>query len=145
MIFSAVSALKFKEMRMAKGIFILLTAAFGSLGACAVPQGNPAVAAQSNGRQCFLARQVNGYSAVSDEIVDVQVGANRYFRLSLDGFCPESAFSHPIALRTTGGGDWICQGLDAEVIVPFVAGAQRCLVHDVQPISKESWLADRRH
>jgi len=125
--------------------FVLIGMAAAGLTACAAQPGNPALAAQSTGRQCFLARQVNGYTSVSDQIVDVQVGANRYFRLSLDGFCPESAFSQRIALRTTGGGDWICQGLDAEIIVPFVAGAQRCLVNDVQPISKETWLADRRH
>jgi len=125
--------------------FVLIGMAAAGLTACAAQPGNPALAAPSTGRQCFLARQVNGYTSVSDQIVDVQVGANRYFRLSLDGFCPESAFSQRIALRTTGGSDWICQGLDAEIIVPFVAGAQRCLVHDVQPISKEAWLADRRH
>jgi Family of unknown function (DUF6491) len=123
---------------------VLIGMAAAGLTSCAAQPGNPALA-QSTGRQCFLARQVNGYTSVSDQIVDVQVGANRYFRLSLDGFCPESAFSQRIALRTTGGGDWICQGLDAEIVVPFVAGAQRCLVNDVQPISKETWLADRRH
>ena len=101
--------------------------------------------AANSGRQCFLARQVNGYTSVSDQLVDVQVGANRYFRLSLDGSCPQSSFSRRVVLRTTGGGDWICQGLDAEIIVPFAGGPQRCLVRDVQAISKAAWLADRRH
>ena len=36
--------------------------------------------AANSGRQCFLARQVNGYTSVSDQIVDVKVAANRYFR-----------------------------------------------------------------
>jgi len=115
-----------------------------AVAACSAQPGAPAVAANS-GRQCFLARQVNGYTSVSDQIVDVQVGANRYFRLGLDGSCPQADFSRRVVLRTTGGGEWICQGLDAEIIVPFAGGPQRCLVHDVQPISKESWLADRRH
>lgn len=115
------------------------------MAACAAQPGPPALAAQSSGRQCFLARQVNGYTPVNDQAVDVQVGANRYFRLSLGGFCPQSAFSQRVALRTTGGGDWICQGLDAEIIVPFAGGPERCLVNDVQPISKKQWLADRRH
>jgi len=121
------------------------SAVVGLIAACAARPGSPAVAAQPTGRQCFLARDVNGYASVSDDAVDVKVGANRYYRLSLDGFCPQSAFSTRVALRTTGGGSWICQGLDAEIIVPFAGGAQRCLVRDVQPISKATWLADRRH
>jgi hypothetical protein len=119
-------------------------AGLGIVAACAAQPGPP-LAAQTSGRQCFLARQVNGYTSVNDQAVDVQVGAHRYFRLSLDGSCPQSAFSQRVALRTTGGGDWICQGLDAEIIVPFAGGPQRCLVNDVQPISKAQWLADRRH
>jgi hypothetical protein len=115
-----------------------------AVGACAAQPGRPPLAAQPGGRQCFLARQVNSYTSVSDQAVDVKVGANQYYRLSLDGFCPQSAFSRRVALRTTGGGDWICQGLDAEIIVPFAAGPERCLVNNVQPISREQWLADRR-
>lgn len=130
---------------MTRIALIAIAVAGMTAAACSTQPGSSAVAAANSGRQCFLARQVNGYTSVSDQIVDVQVGANRYFRLSLDGSCPQSAFSQRVALRTTGGGDWICQGLDAEIIVPFAGGPQRCLVRDVQPISKESWLADRRH
>ena len=120
-------------------------AALGIVAACAAQPGPRPLSTQTSGRQGFLARQVNGYTPVSDQAVDVQVGANRYFRLSLDGSCPQSAFSQRVALRPTGGGDWICQGLDAEIVVPFAGGPQRCLVNDVQPISKAQWLADRRH
>jgi len=126
---------------------MILIGTFGLavVAACAAQPGPAVLATQTNGRQCFLARQVNGYTSVSDQIVDVQVGANRYFRLSLDGSCPQSDFSRRVALRTTGGGDWICQGLDAEIIVPAAGGPERCLVNNVQPISKEQWLIDRRH
>ena len=130
---------------MTKSALISIAVAGLTVAACSAQPGSPAVAAANSGRQCFLARQVNGYTSVSDQVVDVQVGANRYFRLSLDGSCPQSSFSRRMALRTTGGGDWICQGLDAEIIVPFAGGPQRCLVRDVQPISKAAWLTDRRH
>ena len=130
---------------MTKSALISIAVAGLTVAACSAQPGSPAVAAANSGRQCFLARQVNGYTSVSDQLVDVQVGANRYFRLSLDGSCPQSSFSRRVVLRTTGGGDWICQGLDAEIIMPFAGGPQRCLVRDVQPISKAAWLADRRH
>ena len=130
---------------MTNSALISIAIAGLAVAACSAQPGSPAVAAANSGRQCFLAQQVNGYTSVSDQLVDVQVGANRYFRLSIDGSCPQSSFSQRVALRTTGGGDWICQGLDAEIIVPFAGGPQRCLVRDVQPISKAAWLADRRH
>ena len=103
----------------------IVLAALGSLGAACAMQGPPAQAAgPTPARQCFLARQVNGYSPVSDDVVDVQVGANHYYRLELSGACPNAEWSHRVALRTTGGGSWICQGLDAEIIVPDPSGAQ---------------------
>lgn len=127
-------------------LIVVGAAGIAVVTACAVQPGPPAAAAQTSGRECFLARQVNGYASVGDQAVDVQVGANRYFRLTVDGSCPQQTFSQRLVLRTTGGGDWICQGLDAEIIVPFSAGApERCLVNNVQPIDKATWLADRRH
>ena len=98
---------------MKSALILIATAAIAVTGCSAQPAA-PALAAANSGRQCFLARQVNGYTSVSDQIVDVKVAANRYFRLSLDGSCPQADFSRRVILRTTGGSDWICQGLDAE-------------------------------
>lgn len=129
---------------MTNSALIPIAVAGLTVAACSAQPGSPAVAAANSGRQCFLARQVNGYTSVSDQVVDVQVGANRYFRLSLDGSCPQSSFSRRMALRTTGGGDWICQGLDAEIIVPDPMAPERCLVSGIQPITKDDWIAARR-
>lgn len=118
------------------------------IAACAAEPGGPppaAAATSSGGRQCFLASQVNGFSAVSSNVVDIQVGANRYYRLTLDGFCPDTAFRTRVALRTLTGGSWICQDLDAEIIVPDPMGGQRCLVRGIQPITKADWVAGARH
>ena len=122
-----------------------------ALGACtglavyAAEAGASRQAPQSRKDQCFLASQVNGFSPVSDTIVDVKVGSDRYFRLSLQGSCPDAAFRHRIALRTENGGRWICQGLDAEIVVADPMGGQSCLVRDVQPITKAQWDAGSRH
>jgi hypothetical protein len=133
---------------MMKPAMLILTLVAGAAGiGCAVQPGTPAAAAMaSTGRQCFRAEDVNGYSYVSDNLVDIQVGPNRYYRLSLDGWCPQSAFSTRVALKTSAGNSWICQGNDAEIIVPFAGGGppQRCLINNVQPITKETWLGDRR-
>ena len=122
--------------------FAIVIAAFGALASGCAPQAGPA-AAQNTGRQCFLARDVNSFGAVSDEVVDVTVGAGRYFRLQLSGGCPNIDWSRRIALRTTTGTSSICQGLDAEVISLDSPFPQRCLVENVTPISKAQWLATR--
>lgn len=126
------------------GLCIALCASVGLFGCTAEPPASPQ-AAQTAGRECFRASQVNGFSPVSDNIIDVQVGANRYYRLSLMGMCPNSVWTHRVALRTTGGGQWICQGLDAEIIVADPSAPERCLVSNVQPITKADWDAGQHH
>jgi len=126
------------------GIAVLLAASATLLSGCAQqPPGAIAGAGAGAGRQCFHADQVNGFSAVSDEVVNVSVGANSYFQFQLSGVCPDVDWSNRIALRTTGGSSWICQGLDAELFVPSPIGPQRCLVTGVRQISKEEWMARR--
>jgi Family of unknown function (DUF6491) len=105
---------------------------------------SPAANAAPQSRQCFLASRVNGYSSVSDTLVDVKVGANDYYRLTLDGACPDAAFRTRVVMRTLSGGSYICQGLDAEIVVPSAGGAERCLVRAIQPITKSDWQADSR-
>jgi hypothetical protein len=95
--------------------------------------------------RCFLARQANGFTARGRDAVDVHVGANRYYRLTLAGPCPDVDWSFSVAIRTLGGGSWICQGADAEIIVPSPNGRQRCLVTDVRPLSADEVAATRRH
>jgi len=109
--------------------------------------GAPAAAPASRAAsQCFLASQVNGFTSHGDEWVDVRVGANRAYRLNLAGPCPDVDSSLRVALRTRAGGSWICQGADAEIIVPSPTGTQRCLVTGVRPLSPAEAAAGRgRH
>jgi len=104
------------------------------LAACA-PQ--PAAGPQSAaGRECFHAGSVSSFHPISDEVVDIQVNARRYYRLQLFGTCPGVNWRTAVALRTRGGSSWICQGMDAELIVPEPGiGPQRCLVQSVRRLS----------
>ena len=105
--------------------------------------GSAGVVAERPAPRCFLARQVNGFTSRGRDIVDVHVGANRYYRLTLGGVCPDVDWSLRVGIRTLGGGSWICQGADAEIIVPSPNGRQRCLVTDVRPLSREEVAAAR--
>jgi len=108
--------------------------------------GAPAAApVQRPAPRCFLASNVNGFTPRGNDIVDVHVGVNRDYRLTLAGVCPEVDWSFRVALRTTGGSSWICQGADAEIIVPSPTGRQRCLVTDVRPLTAAEAAAARHH
>ena len=120
------------------GLIVAWTAA--SAPAAAPGSASP----QRPAPRCFLASQVNGFTSHGDESVDVRVGANRTYRLSLAGPCPDVDWSLRVALRTTGGSSWICQGADAEIIVPSPTGRQRCLVTDVRALTPDEVAASRR-
>jgi hypothetical protein len=123
--------------------FLFSLGAAAALAGCA-QQLAPAQAAAPSGRECFHARNVNSFSPRGDEVVDVRVGARRYYRLQLAGVCPNVNWSTRVALVSRGS-SWICQGLDAELIVPHPGlGPQRCLVSSVRRLSDAEVQALRR-
>jgi hypothetical protein len=115
--------------------------------AVSAPAAAPSAAPhdQQAAPRCFRAANVNGFTSRGDEAVDVHVGANHSYRLSLAGPCPDVDWSLGVALRTTGGSSWICQGADAEIIVPSPTGRQRCMVTAVRPLSPDEVAANRHH
>ena len=122
---------------------LLSVGAFAALIGCAQQARAPNLA--SSGRQCFHAGWVNDFDARGDDVIDVRSGANRYFRLQLFPGCPNTTWTRQVALRTTSGSSWICQGLDAELIVPQPGiGPQRCLVTSVRRLSDAEVAAIRQ-
>lgn len=105
------------------------------LAGCAQQTGASAASAVPAGRECFHAGTVDDFTARGREIVDVRVAPNRYYRLQLFGICPNVDRTRAVVLRTTAGSPWICQGYDAELIVPDPAGSMRCQVSSVRRLS----------
>ena len=119
-------------------IQLLLTVAAGAaVAACSTydeqPQGGPG----SANRQCFLASQVNNFWGATDNSVLVRVGVNDVYQLQLSGMCHDIDWANQIALRSTGGSNWVCRGLDAELLIPSTIGTQRCLVTDIRKLSPD--------
>jgi hypothetical protein len=115
------------------------------IAACAATAPSAQRAAGTANRQCFLASQVNDFWGATDDSVLVRVGVSQVYRLQLAGMCHDIDWANRIALRSTGGSSWICQGLDAELLIPSPIGAQRCLVTDIRKLSpEESKLARGR-
>ena len=87
-------------------------------------------------RQCFLANQVDGFTAPTDDRVYVRVSPRRVFELQLLGACPNIDWTYRIGLKARGGG-FICTGMDAELIVPdeMMGGPHRCMVRTIRQLS----------
>lgn len=115
------------------------------VGSTIATDPSPAAAQSANGRQCFRAADVNGFTSRGRDEVDVRVGANRQYRLTLAGSCPDIDWSFRVGIRATGGGSWICHGADAEIIVPSPMGRERCLVTDFRQLTPAEIAVSRRH
>ena len=114
-----------------------------AMSACTNNPAPGAGAAQSN-RACFLASAVNSFNANPDGTVDIQAGANQYFRLTTDGTCPNIDWSTRVGIQSTTGADFVCNGYDARFVVPDPGmGTDRCNITAIAPLSKEQYLAAR--
>ena len=105
---------------------------------CTPQDSGPSAAAGATaaGRQCFRAQDVNGFTPVDRDTVDVQLSSNRVYRLELFADCRDINWSRRIVMRSRGS-SWICTGTDlgTELIVPHAIGIDRCLVRDVRRLS----------
>jgi len=125
-------------------LLILLLIGGTAIAACAA-QPRQSTAAQATGtRQCFTPREVSGFTGTVDRNADIKVGTSRYFRLELGGGCPDIDWSQRIGIRARGGGSFICEGYDAELIVPDPTRTQVCPVSAIRAISREQYLSDNK-
>ena len=126
-----------------RAYLLLVPAAAAAIAACSAYNQQPQRLAATSGRQCFLAGRVNGFWGATDDSVYVRTGVNDVYQLRLSGMCQNIDWANRIALRSTGGSSWVCQGLDAEILVPSPIGPDRCLVTDVRKLSPEEAKAAR--
>jgi hypothetical protein len=105
-----------------------LVLAMGAGPAQAAPQSKP-----SPQRQCFYAADVSGFTPAGDGTVYVRAVKDVY-AFKLFGPCPDINWTLRLGLVSRGS-DFICSGLDAELIVPSQIGRQRCPVQDIHKLS----------
>ena len=132
------------------GIIIAIAAcAFAMPAGCAMPDRQPqAQVARADEQQCFHAGMVNGFTPAGRDTVRITVGARTVYELKTSGYCPQVDWSREIQVRPTGGSDWVCRGLDAELLVASAisgGGFDRCPVISVTRLSPEEVSeSDRR-
>jgi len=134
-----------KRMKTLLVPFVIPSIGAALVVAWASASGPAAAVAERPAPRCFAASTVNGFTSRGRDSVDVHIGVNRVYRLSLTGYCPDVDWSQRVGIQTRGGGNWICQGADAEVIVPSPTGPQHCLVNDVRALTPEEIAAARHH
>ena len=110
---------------------------------CTAANQPPRAQAARAGGQCFLASQVNGFHGVDRDTVHVTVGPRTVYELELFGTCLNVDWSQRIGIRSTGGSSWVCQGFDAELLVPSPIGVQRCAVSSVRRLTPQEVQAAR--
>jgi hypothetical protein len=118
----------------------------GALGAIVAISAAGQAAAQApvqpveTERDCFYSRSINGFSAVDDETVNLRVGVSEVYQIKL--FAPSSdiEWASGIAMIARGG-NFICSGLDATVVVPGPAGPQRYPVTSIRRLTAEETAA----
>lgn len=86
--------------------------------------------------QCFRADDINGFSVVDDQTVDVSIGPRNVWRLTLFSPARDIDTAQRIAVEARGS-SWVCQGMDATVIAPGPIGVQRYPVTAVRKLTPE--------
>ena len=85
---------------------LLLAAAAAGLAACATAQS--ASMTPSEGRDCFHADSVSGFSVIDDHNVGISVGASRRYTMHTDWDVSDLDWTQAITLRSDSS--WICTG-----------------------------------
>lgn len=113
-----------------------------SAAVLAVLSAAPAFAADKEAKpkpdrsQCFRADDINGFSVVDDQTVDVSIGPKNVWRLTL--FSPARDLDTTLRIAVEArGSSWVCQGMDATVIAPGPIGPERYPVTAVRKLTPD--------
>ena len=112
-------------------------AILGAVMATAAAAAAPPVAHD----QCFLRRNVNGFSAPNDRTLYVRVGVNDVWRLDLMTDCTGLSFRNAFGLEAQPARAWICSPLDATVVFRQTGLTQRCPVSGLHKLTADEIAA----
>lgn len=87
-------------------------------------------------RQCFWARNVTNFASDDDRVVNIRVGVKDIYQLEMLGRCHDVDWANTIAIKSRGS-NYICSGLDAELITPSSIGPHHCPVLKVRKLTAD--------
>lgn len=115
----------------------LLLAAAGlslALASPALAGKSPAEPDNGSRRQCFWTRDVNNFAAADESTVNVRVGVKDIYQFQMLGRCSDVDWNQSIALVSRGS-DYICSGIDAELVTHSPIGPMRCPVKNIHKLT----------
>lgn len=128
---------------MPKTLSILLASA-AALAACTPAEGDPVrtAAAGPEGRQCFFASQVDGFSEAPDgpegrDRVHIRTGPRDVYLFETWGPCFELDFAYAIGFDPSFSGS-VCTGDRVDLVIPRGVGArdaERCPVQMIRKLT----------
>ncbi|MGC1304593.1 MAG: DUF6491 family protein [Caulobacteraceae bacterium] len=68
-------------------------------------------------RQCFLSRDYEGFRPIDDHSFYIRVNVNDFYRIELEGACPEITYPDARLITVVRGSDEICGPLDWDLKV----------------------------
>lgn len=123
------------------GIVALCAGALASAGLAAAGPNDTVGATSASTRACFLARQVEGFAARGEKGVNLRVHRDVY-QMDFFGPCIEIQDSDQISLRSRGGGDFICNGPDADLVTySKIGNPRRCTVNNLRKLTPDEVAA----
>ena len=119
---------------------VALAALGGSWTSVALAQGSDQ--GKSDSKSCFYSRNISSWAPAGRSTINIRVTLNDVYQLKLLGDCPNIDWVDSIGLKQRGS-NWICSGLDAEILAPQPGGipAIRCPVTSIRKLSKEEAAA----
>jgi hypothetical protein len=109
--------------------------------AIAMTAAAAAAAPPATHNQCFVRRNINGFSAPNDRTVYIRVGVSDVWRLDLMTDCTGLSFRNAFGLEARPARAWICSPLDATVIVRQTGISQRCPVSAMRKLTPDEIAA----
>jgi len=103
--------------------------------------GVHAAALPSEPRSCFRNGDVSSWTDVDRQTINIRVNIHDYYQLKLFAPCGDIDFSQRVGLRSRAGTDFICSGLDADIIAPTPIGRETCPVVSIHKFTAEEVAA----
>jgi hypothetical protein len=116
-------------------------AALAALAIALTAAAAAASASPATHNQCFVRRDINGFSAPNDRTVYIRVGVSDVWRLDLMTECTGLSFRNGFRLEARPATAWICSPLDATVIVRQSGISQRCPVSALHKLTSDEIAA----
>jgi len=93
--------------------------------------------------QCFRDADYQGFKPINDHAFNIRVGVGDYYRIELEGVCPEILDPSASLITVVRGSDWICDPLDWDLRVRSSPGlpAVPCIVKSQTKLTPEQAAA----